>query len=187
MTWVIHSFFRVNHTFTFSLSTNEWFAPVPLWQRAKWAICSAPVALYKNRLWAFCSRRSWKRVNRFFALPLTKNQKTSDSHEKPKNEFPTLHATILVWLCPIELQPAWAGVSYRSGLAVSFLQTSNQPGQVCHTHPVRLWTTELQPAWAGVSYPGLGKCSFQKNATFLRSFAFFIKECGVLCVLLRSL
>ena len=35
--------------------------------------------------------------------------------------------------------------------------------------------------------PGLGKHSFQKNATFLRSFAFFIKERGVLCVLLRSL
>ena len=65
-----------------------------------------------------------------------------------------------------------------------------------------------------LSHPGLGKRSFQKNATFLRSFAFFskernilaffyilykrmlrslrsftffIKECGVLCVLLRSL
>ena len=62
--------------------------------------------------------------------------------------------------------------------------------------------------------PGLGKCSFQKNATFLRSFAFFskvktlsysfaffikrtlhslrsftffIKERCILCVLLRSL
>ena len=51
------------------------------------------------------------------------------------------------------------------------------------------------------SLPGLGMGSFQKNATFLRSFAFFIKErlvlcvlirffikeCGVLCILLRSL
>ena len=34
---------------------------------------------------------------------------------------------------------------------------------------------------------GLGMHSFQKNVAFLRSFAFFIKECGVLCVLLRSL
>ena len=29
--------------------------------------------------------------------------------------------------------------------------------------------------------------SFQKNATFLLSFMFFTKECGVLCVLLHSL
>ena len=34
---------------------------------------------------------------------------------------------------------------------------------------------------------GLGKRSFQKNATFLHSFAFFIKEHFVLCVLFRSL
>ena len=34
---------------------------------------------------------------------------------------------------------------------------------------------------------GLGMRSFQKNATFLHSFALFIKECGVLYVLLRSL
>ena len=34
---------------------------------------------------------------------------------------------------------------------------------------------------------GLGMRSFQKNATFLRSFAFFIKESFVLCILLRSL
>ena len=34
---------------------------------------------------------------------------------------------------------------------------------------------------------GLGLCSFQKNTTFLRSFAFFIKERFDLCVLLRSL
>ena len=36
-------------------------------------------------------------------------------------------------------------------------------------------------------FAGLGKRSFKKNATFLRSFTFFIKGCGVLCVLLRSL
>ena len=35
--------------------------------------------------------------------------------------------------------------------------------------------------------PGLGIHSFQKNATFLRSFKFFIKERGVLCILLCSL
>ena len=34
---------------------------------------------------------------------------------------------------------------------------------------------------------GLGMHSFQKNATFLYSFAIFIKERGVLCVLLCSL
>ena len=34
---------------------------------------------------------------------------------------------------------------------------------------------------------GLGIPSFQKNAMFLRSFPFFIKEHGVLCVLFRSL
>ena len=33
---------------------------------------------------------------------------------------------------------------------------------------------------------GLGIRSFQKNATFLRSFPFFIKERGILCVLFRS-
>ena len=37
------------------------------------------------------------------------------------------------------------------------------------------------------SKAGLGKCSFQKNAKFLCSFAFFIKERFVLCVLLHSL
>ena len=36
-----------------------------------------------------------------------------------------------------------------------------------------------------LSFPksGLGKRSYQKNATFLHSFTFFIKERGVLCVL----
>ena len=34
---------------------------------------------------------------------------------------------------------------------------------------------------------GLGIRSFQKNAMFLRSFPFFIKEPGVLYVLFRSL
>ena len=34
---------------------------------------------------------------------------------------------------------------------------------------------------------GFGIRSFQKNATFLRSFPFFIKEWRVLCVLFRSL
>ena len=36
-------------------------------------------------------------------------------------------------------------------------------------------------------YSRLGIRSFQKNATFLRSFPLFIKECGVICVLFRSL
>ena len=34
---------------------------------------------------------------------------------------------------------------------------------------------------------GLGIHSFQKNATFLLSFPFFIKERGILCVLFHSL
>ena len=40
--------------------------------------------------------------------------------------------------------------------------------------------------WCGRK-AGLGKRSFQKNTTFLRSFAFFIKEHFVLCILLHSL
>ena len=39
-----------------------------------------------------------------------------------------------------------------------------------------------QSKWAG-----LGTCSFQKNAIFLRSFPFFIKERNDFCVLSRSL
>ena len=34
---------------------------------------------------------------------------------------------------------------------------------------------------------GLGTCSFQKNAMFLRSFPFFIKERNIFCVLSLSL
>ena len=36
-------------------------------------------------------------------------------------------------------------------------------------------------------FKGLCICSFQKNAKFLRSFTFFIKERFLLCVLLHSL
>ena len=42
-------------------------------------------------------------------------------------------------------------------------------------------TITLNQGWA------MGMCSFQKNATFLCSFAFFIKELLVLCILLHSL
>ena len=37
------------------------------------------------------------------------------------------------------------------------------------------------------TYPYLFLTFFQKNATFLHSFAFFIEECFILCFLLRSL
>ena len=40
--------------------------------------------------------------------------------------------------------------------------------------------------WA-LQHSGLGIRSFQKNATFSRSFAFFSKERNILCILLRSL
>ena len=40
--------------------------------------------------------------------------------------------------------------------------------------------------WA-LQHSGLGIRSFQKNATFSHSFALFLKERNILCVLLRSL
>ena len=52
----------------------------------------------------------------------------------------------------------------------------------------RVFLTLLFPLLCTMTwFSGLGIRSFQKNVTFLRSFPFFIKECGVLCVLFRSL
>ena len=57
-----------------------------------------------------------------------------------------------------------------------------------HPSPLPLLEEEDNGVEGNLCYhAGLGIHSFQKNAMFLRSFTFFLKECSVLSVILRFL
>ena len=69
--------------------------------------------------------------------------------------------------------PPWLGLKKKIGTALKIFCFLTQ-GRFLHDNYIN------DNIILFVLKPGLGKHSFQKNATFLRSFAFFSKECNIL-------